>query len=191
MSGRLRLFAAVDLGADVRAGVARAIDMARLAAPHARWVPPDGAHLTLAFLGGVEAARVPALAAALGHAAAGRSPFTLTVGSAGTFGKAAYPRVLWLGISGDLRALASLQRGVVSAFAPLGVPAEDRPFHPHLTLARARDPHGDRSLARAAERLAAFEAGAAGIDRVALMRSDLSGRAARYEVVAEAVLAPA
>lgn len=189
MSGLLRLFVAVDLGAEVGAGVARAIGTARLSAPQAKWVPPDGAHLTLAFLGGVEAARAPAIGAALVQAAAARGPFVLGVGGAGTFGKPAYPRVLWLGVTGEVRALGALQRAVVAALAPLGFPAEERPFHPHLTLARARDVRGDRSLARAAERLATFDAGTGRVDRLLLMQSQPGARGARYVEVAAAPLA--
>jgi 2'-5' RNA ligase len=185
----LRLFVALDLGAAVAAGVARAIASARLAAPQARWTVPDGAHLTLAFLGGVDQGRVPAIQAALAGATAGRGPLTLSVGGAGTFGKAAFPRVLWLGVTGELRALASLQRTVTAALTPLGFPAEDRPFHPHLTLARARDERGDRSLARAADRLATFEAGQARVDQVSLMQSHLGRGGAHYEVVWSAPLA--
>lgn len=180
----LRLFVALDLGPAVSAGVARAIASARLAAPQAKWVVPDGAHLTLAFLGAVEEAHVPAITAALAQATAGRGPLALSVGGAGTFGKAAYPRVVWLGVTGEVRALASLQRAVAAALAPLGFPQEDRPFHPHLTLARAREIRGDRSLARAAERLATFEAGLARVDRLSLMQSHLGRGGAHYEEVA-------
>jgi RNA 2',3'-cyclic 3'-phosphodiesterase len=184
----LRLFVAVDLGPDVEARVAHAIAQARLAAPRAKWVHAGGVHLTLAFLGAVEGGRVPAVSAALARAAGGRTPIDLAVEGAGTFGKAAYPRVLWLGVAGNVRALATLARAVSAQLATLGFPPEERDFHPHLTLARARDPRGDRGLAEAARRLAAFDGGAARADRVLLMQSHLERGGARYEVVAEALL---
>lgn len=185
MSAVLRLFVAARLGAAVSSGVARTIDRARGAAPHAKWVAPDAAHLTLAFLGGVPAAQVPAITAALARAAEGHRPLSLDVGAAGTFGRASSPRVLWLGIGGDVDALAALQRDVAAVLAPLGVPPEDRAFHPHLTLARARDPRGDRSLARAAERLGGLVVGTARVTHVVVMESHLGPGGARYDALAE------
>lgn len=184
-----RLFIAVDLGAAVHDRVARAIGMARLAAPRARWVPAEGVHLTLVFLGTVAADRVPAIAAALGRAAARHRPLELSVRGAGTFGRSSSPRVLWLGVDGEVRALAALQRDVAGELEPLGFPREDRPFTPHLTLARAREERGDASLATAAERLAAFDAGTARVSCLQLIQSHLGPGGARYDVRAESTLA--
>lgn len=184
-----RLFIAVDLGAAVHDRVARAIGMARLAAPRARWVPAEGVHLTLVFLGTVAADRVPVIAAALGRVAARHRPLELSVRGAGTFGRSSSPRVLWLGVDGEVRALAALQRDVVGELEPIGFPREDRAFTPHLTLARAREERGDASLATAAERLAAFDAGAARVASVRLIQSHLGSGAPRYEMRAESTLA--
>lgn len=189
MSGLARLFVAADLGPAVTAGVSRAIGAARLAAPRARWVAADGVHLTLAFLGAVALDRVPAVGEATARAAARHRPLDLVVRGAGTFGRPSSPRVLWLGVDGDLRALASLQRDVTGELEPLGFPRDERAFTPHLTLARARDDRGDASLATAAERLGRVEAGQAHVTRVLLFESHLGSRGARYEVRVEAPLA--
>ncbi len=187
MSGRL--FIAVDLGAAVHDRVARAIGMARLAAPRARWVSPEGVHLTLVFLGTVAADRVPAIAAAIGRVAVRHRPIELTVRGAGTFGRSSSPRVLWLGVDGEVRALTSLQRDVAGELEAIGFPRDDRRFMPHLTLARAREERGDASLATAAERLGPFDAGSARVSAVRLVQSHLGSGSPRYEVRAEAMLA--
>lgn len=189
MSGLARLFIAVDLGSAVQARVARAIGMARLAASRARWVPAEGVHLTLVFLGAVADNRVAAVAAAMGQAAARHRPLEISVRGAGTFGRSSSPRVLYLGIDGEVRALTALQRDVTGELETLGFPREARSYTPHLTLARARDEQGDASLATAAERLAAFDAGGTRVTSVRLMQSYLGPGPARYEVRAESALA--
>lgn len=189
MSGLPRLFIAVDLGSAVQARVARAIGMARLAASRARWVPAESVHLTLVFLGAVAENRVPAIAAALTRAAARHRPLEITVRGAGTFGRSSSPRVLFLGIDGEVRALVALQRDVTGELETLGFPREERSFTPHLTLARARDERGDASLSTAAERLGAFDGGTARVTGVRLIQSHLGPGGARYDVRAEAPLA--
>lgn len=184
----LRLFVAVPLGAAIGAAVARAISTARLTAPSAKWAAPEGVHLTLHFLGGVSSDRVPAIAAALARAAARHQPFAIEAAAAGIFGRASSPRVLWLGVGGDREALAALQRDVAAALAAIGFPSEDREFRPHLTLARARDAGGDARLARAAGRLAAFDAGRTQVTQVELVQSHLGPRGARYSTLAAAPL---
>lgn len=189
MSGLARLFVAVDLGVAVQGRVARAIGSARLSASRARWVPPEGVHLTLIFLGAVASDRVAGIAAAIGRAAARHRPLELSVRGAGTFGRSSSPRVLYLGIDGEVRALTALQRDIAGELEPLGFPREERSFTQHLTLARSRDDRGDASLATAAERLAAFDAGSARVTGVRLMQSHLGPGGARYELRAESALA--
>jgi len=104
-----------------------------------KWVQPENIHLSLKFLGDVDAAREPELRAALKRAAGTLSeprPLTLQVTGLGVFPDYHRPRVLWAGVTPD-PALELLQHGVEQAFAPLGFPTEARPFRPHVTLSRA------------------------------------------------------
>ena len=140
------------------------------------------------FLGTVAADRVPAIAAAIGRVAVRHRAIELTVRGAGTFGRSSSPRVLWLGVDGEVRALTSLQRDVAGELEAIGFPREERAFAPHLTLARAREERGDASLATAAERLGAFDAGSALVSTVRLVQSHLGPGGARYDVRAESTL---
>ena len=104
-----------------------------------KWVRPENIHLSLKFLGEVDAAREPELHAALRHAAGTRSeprPLTLQMTSFGVFPDYHRPQVLWAGVTPD-PGLELLQHGVEQAFAPLGFPTEARAFRPHVTLGRA------------------------------------------------------
>src|SRR5206468_12679155 len=148
----LRLFVAVELPDDAQAGLGAAIDLLRAAAGDGgvRWVRPEGIHETLKFLGGVPDSRVEAIADALRDALveASIAPFELQPYRFGAFhggrhmpvdfrgSREAYRynlRVVWVGMRGDIEALARLAARVESAIAPLGYPTEKRPFAAHLT----------------------------------------------------------
>jgi 2'-5' RNA ligase len=150
------------------------------------WVAPDNLHLTLKFLGGVDAERLEAVATALTAAAAGSTVFDLVVRGLGAFPSPTRPRVLWAGVDEGRAAAATLARGVDDALAALGFEREARAFAPHVTLGRVRVP---RPAPRLAEALAAGgHFGRQPVASVALMRSDLSSRGARYSELATAPL---
>jgi 2'-5' RNA ligase len=103
-----------------------------------RWVRPEGLHVTLRFLGEVAPERLPALSPLWRDAATSAAAAEIEVGGLGTFPPRGRPRVLWVGLrdrsGGNLAACAAaLERAARSA----GFPPEERPFAPHLTLARA------------------------------------------------------
>lgn len=102
----------------------------------ARWVHPQDLHLTLQFLGDVARERIDRIAQAIGQAAAGAAPFSLHFQGLGVFGKPSAPSVLWAGVQGEVEKLGQLQRRIEDAMETLGFAAENRPYKPHLTLAR-------------------------------------------------------
>ncbi len=139
------------------------------AATALRWARPEGCHLTLVFLGETPESELPGIEAALASAAQ-VPPFELRLGRPGTFG-GQRPRVLHIGVSGAVAALTALQRRVVVSLD--GV--EERPFSPHITLARVPRPDratGEAIAAALAQPLKA-EAPPLTVDRVSLMRSEL------------------
>jgi 2'-5' RNA ligase len=146
----MRLFIALSLPDKVRRELAR-IQSGLQGAP-LRWADPAGMHLTLQFLGETPEGRVAALLTAL--AALPAAPFTLRLEGLGAFPDLRRPRVIWVGLGGELAALSRLQAAVLAATAPLGFAPEERRFHPHLTLGRVRQqagPEERRALGRAVE----------------------------------------
>jgi len=103
-----------------------------------RWVTPDHIHLTLRFLGNVPEESVTSLLQAMEQAAQGQIAFPLRARALGCFPHPARARVLWVGLDDPSQALGRLNERLMAALTPLGFPPEDRPFHPHLTLARAQ-----------------------------------------------------
>lgn len=185
----MRLFIAVELGAEVAGKAAAVLETGRKLAPRAKWVRAENLHLTLAFLGAVDDGLVPAIGAALAEVAARHGPVVLHVAGAGGFGSSRKPRVLWLGVTGEVEALGRVQADLEEALVPFGYQPEHREFRPHLTLARARDPRGDFDLAAAVAALAGEDLGDVSVGRLVLFRSDLSPRGPTYTEVASAPLA--
>jgi 2'-5' RNA ligase len=183
----LRLFLALEPSEPVRRRVAALqAELRRADARDAvRWVAGENVHLTLQFLGAVPEERVAALEAAARAAAAGAAPLALEVAGAGAFPNGRRARVVWAGVRGEVPALARLVAALGERLAPLGHPAETRPFSPHLTLGRSRDPRGAAGLAAALGH--AGEGAPPATWRVAevvLFRSHLSARGPRYEALA-------
>lgn len=137
---RLRTFIAIELPAPHREALARLQDQLRRPGDAVRWVRPESLHLTLKFLGDVARSRIPQLTEALAAVARQTAPFSLALGTLGAFPSPERPRVLWIGLSGDLVQLTALQQRIEAALAPLGFAPEERPFTPHLTLGRVAAP---------------------------------------------------
>lgn len=102
-------------------------------APELRWTRPEQWHLTLAFLGEVGDDVLSELTSRLGRAAARHPPLSLSLGGGGRFGQ----RVLFTRVHGDVGGLRTLADSVRAAARRSGLPVEQRPYRPHLTLARA------------------------------------------------------
>jgi RNA 2',3'-cyclic 3'-phosphodiesterase len=134
----MRLFWAFELPPPVHEDALRLQSALRAkAAPGSvRWVTPQQLHVTVKFLGEVDAAE--AAIAAAGARTPGVAPFTLRLGAAGTFG-GRRPRVVWLGLEGEVQAAAALAQALDECLEPLGFRPEQRAFVPHLTLGRVKD----------------------------------------------------
>lgn len=184
---QLRLFVAVTLPPEVRETIAKAIGRLRDADLRGvRLVAPEGVHVTLKFLGNVDAALVPSLTDALTAAVPAVVPFELALRGAGAFPNDRAPRVLWAGLAGDTDALAGLARRVDEVYAPLGFPRERPPFRPHLTIARLRDSATPADRLRAAHAIASIRPDLGGVftvDALHLVSSQLTPTGARYETL--------
>lgn len=166
------------------------------AQPCFKWAPPANAHLTLRFLGETAEHQRDRIVQGLATLCAQERVFSLSLSGLGCFPNFRAPRIIWQGIQGDLPALARLQAPVEALARTVGFAAEERPFSPHLTLARARRDAQRQTLARAGrilERLAAGElvlpAVRFAVTEIHFMRSELLPGGARYTSLANFRLA--
>ena len=156
-----------------------------------RTVRPDGIHLTLKFLGDIEAGRVAEVSEAIDRATAGLDPFDLGLGKAGVFPNWRSPRVLWIGLDGDLEALGRLHEAVEREIVALGLEADNRAYQPHLTLGRVRDNATSEGKRRASEVLSGLKI-PAGLrihgNHASLMRPTFTQRGAVHDALFSASL---
>ncbi len=181
----LRVFIAVELDDAVKTALVRAQNRLR-AEPisgFVRWVDPAGVHLTLKFLGDIEAERVPHVLGAMQVACAGVAPFELAVRGAGCFPNYQRPNVIWAGLVGDVKTATALAQHLEDECARLGFDPEERPFSPHFTLGRVGREVGLKERGQLGEMVRRFDLGPVGAiiaDTVHLMRSELRPSGARY-----------
>lgn len=148
----MRLFIALEIPQAVRENLADLLDKLRAAdAPSsknkARWVRAENLHVTLKFIGNVDAGRLDAIRAELAEVGSD-APVELRFRGLGFFANERRPRVLWVGVDGSPN-LAALAGKIDARLSKSGIPRETRDFSPHLTLARF-DPPGISEALRAA-----------------------------------------
>jgi len=167
----------------VRARLAEEIDRLRGLSRSVAWIVPENLHITLKFLGPIELTQRALVATAVARLAAGVAPFDITLRGLGAFPSLTRPRVIWGGIDDGAHTLISVADAVERALLPLGFSAEER-FVPHVTLGRVRQPRPDPVLTEALALASTRNFGRVHVDRIALMRSALSPKGARYDELA-------
>jgi 2'-5' RNA ligase len=141
------------------------------------WVPPERMHLTVRFIGEVDETRAAAIGAALAPPLSTES-FDLRIGGVGAFPPRGGPRAIWTGIEAGPEQLQQLEREVTARLIACDVPPEDRPYRPHLTLARVREPRGLRARALLEGLSGTF--GTTHVEAITLFQSRLSPKGPTY-----------
>lgn len=186
----MRLFLAGVIPDALKESLQAELEPVRAATPQARWLPPESLHLTLVFLGSVPDASVPALRHAFAAVCARHRAVTLTLSGVETFGPSRSPRVLATMLGGEVGALHALVTDARQAAETLVALEPERPFRPHLTVARARSAHGDLLLGRCRTALGHALDGRFVLGGVTLMRSDTLATGAVHTELERWTLAP-
>jgi 2'-5' RNA ligase len=139
--GLVRAFLAIDLPAGLRGEIGKIQDRLRLHVSGIRWTKPEGIHLTLKFFGDISEDEIETLSRVIENTTGGVSPFSLRLGTPGAFPGTRRPRVLWIGVDGDVETLVKLQQNIERDLETGGFKRENRTYKPHLTMGRFRD-HG-------------------------------------------------
>ena len=194
----MRIFIALDIDDAIRERIQRFLEGVQGFAPDARWARPESLHVTLKFIGEKPDEAVEAIKAALAGVQA--EPFEITFRGYGFFPTPKAARVFWVGIDAG-PPLVNLATAVDDATSGLGIPKEDRPFSPHLTLARGGGRSGapgwhkgdgaNRHFRLLQEKLAAMpvpEFGTMAAREFCLYQSQLMRGGARYTKIARFAL---
>jgi RNA 2',3'-cyclic 3'-phosphodiesterase len=175
----IRTFIAVSLTPAIREKIGEAekdFDMRGI-----KLVEPGLVHVTVKFLGAIEESKVDEIEAALKKVTV--KPFEAKIGSIGGFPRPAGPRVIWIGAEGNFM---ELYDQVETLMEGIGFPREGR-FSPHVTIGRVKFPAPEHKekLPALFEKYSGFQAGEMTVDKVSLMKSTLSPRGPKYEVLRE------
>jgi RNA 2',3'-cyclic 3'-phosphodiesterase len=177
----VRLFIAIAIPEQIRASFASLLKEFRAIAPQAKWVRAENLHVTLKFLGETESAKLAAFENAL-SAVRSSEPVNLEFRNLGFFPNEKRAHVFWTGMetSANLKTLVS---DIDQAAHRLGFPLEERPFTPHLTLARFSLPGVPPKLLQAAKEKSSQPFGSLRTGEFHLIESKLKPAGAEYTTV--------
>jgi 2'-5' RNA ligase len=190
-----RTFIALELKETLQRFLGDIISQAARELPNLRWVDPIGIHLTLAFLGYLTDGQLKTAIDAAQVAAGQAVPFEYRLKGLGIFGSPHQPRVMWMGVE-DLPSakiqgspLQQLHRALTKELELRGFETEKRPFSPHLTLARIKQPLSPDEQQRLQRLLHSKQAGASSpiyqANNLCVMKSELSRSGAKYTCLQE------
>jgi 2'-5' RNA ligase len=134
----MRLFVGVWLSENIQDLIMNYIESSRREVTGWKWTKRQNLHFTLKFLGEVSENRLDGLHVALKTAAANFHPFTLELGNMGFFPKRGIPRIMWLGVGYGEPELIQVAALVEENCQAHGFGKSDKPFQPHVTIARAK-----------------------------------------------------
>ncbi|PWT93245.1 MAG: RNA 2',3'-cyclic phosphodiesterase [Acidobacteria bacterium] len=176
-----RLFIAVGIPSEILQKMEAMQKEFKRFAREAKWVRPEGMHLTLKFLGYVDPDKIPEITNLLKPIAENQNSFSILVRGCGFFPNSRRPTVLWTGIVSNQ--LEKLQKEVDDAMEKIGFEKEQHGFTPHLTLARFRDYHGLTPLILESEKWREKELGEFTARDFTLYESILHRSGAEYQKV--------
>lgn len=134
----IRSFLAFELPPEMRTIVARVSGELKKSSLDVRWVKAGNTHLTIIFMGDMKEENIGAIGEEVQKVCQEYGPFDLALKGVGVFTSRRSPRVLWLGLTGDLDRMANFRDALQNRLVTFGVKKEKRRFVPHLTLGRFR-----------------------------------------------------
>ena len=178
---KLRTFIAVPLDEALRRRIVALQE--ELAGGDVKWVEPENLHVTLLFLGEVDALEVVEICRAVHQVAESTAPFALTAAGVGAFPNLRRPRTLWVGVEEGRAELVRLHDSLEEVLLELGAyRREEREYTPHVTLGRV---NGDAppALRESLKRESDWHGGTLAVSEVHVMSSELTPDGPRYNVV--------
>lgn len=134
----MRIFIALDLTTEARKEIEKPLK--NLGKKHwkVKWEKPEKVHLTLAFFAHLDEEKLSCLKEICKKVSDDTASFKISFKGLGCFPDFDWPRIVWLGLKGDLKSLAALQQKLREGLKESDFKVEKRPFKPHLTLGRIK-----------------------------------------------------
>jgi 2'-5' RNA ligase len=176
----IRSFIAIDFPEETRKALGDVQRELKQCGAGVRWVKPRSIHLTLKFLDNIHPTQVEDIALAVAQEIRDQPPITLRPAGLGAFPSRRKPRVIWIGMEGEVQRLKGIQSRVENALEPLSFVREKRPFRPHLTIGRVKDRRRLQSLIDSMAELKIPEFDSFDVTEIILYKSDLRPTGAIY-----------
>lgn len=133
-----RVFVAVNFPLDIKNSIAEIIEKLRTLEPDAKWINPQNAHITLAFLGSISQEEIAKITAVLKLLVKNQEKFDLSLENIGFFPSLNMPKIIWLGTGENLN-LLNLENNLKKQLEINGFKTDNRLFTPHLTIGKAKE----------------------------------------------------
>ena len=183
----LRIFFAVALQPSLRQSLIQQQLSLRGKLPAASWIAPQALHITLKFLGNIPDEDVESIRKAVSFELKDVGTILLSLGGVGVFPSREAPRIVWAGVASGEEKLRLLAHQLDRSLGALGYPMEERPFHPHVTLARVK--RDQRSFGKALNTMGILDTnmnfGTQEVNTITLFKSDLTSSGSVYTVLWE------
>jgi 2'-5' RNA ligase len=180
MPESIRTFIAFEIPEHVLSAIGEIQEILKSSKFNIKWVRPESIHLTLKFLGSIDPAAVEQIERVLRDTVKPYEPFSIQARGLGVFPGAKRPRVLWIGITGQIDRLIGLQRNLDKNLRAIGFSGDKRPFKGHLTLGRVKGSIDANRMRNVLTRYNEFEAEPFTVGPLILYKSDLHPTGAVY-----------
>lgn len=177
----IRSFLAFEMPVKIKEIVSRTLKEMKKLPLDVRWVKADNIHITVVFMGNISEDYLMPIGEAVSKICKRYGPFDVTLTGSGIFGSLRNPRVLWIGLDGDLTRLSYFRNSLQKNLKPFGIKEEKRRFKPHLTLGRFRK--GSGSIVNMDELLSEYQnvtSPTCTVEELILFRSELRPAGAIY-----------
>jgi len=184
------LFLAIDIPSEILEGLTKIQNHFKSLDLDASWVRPGNIHLTLKFLGNTEPEKIPQIVEMMNTCVNSIAPFSLALTEVGCFPNQNRPRVLWVGLADSQGSLVSAQKNIERNLSRLGYDTDNKPFFPHLTLARIKSPKSGLGIKEKITNLPGEDKKPFSVKSIKLYKSELTPQGAIYTSVHEFNIKP-
>ncbi|MBI5048749.1 MAG: RNA 2',3'-cyclic phosphodiesterase [Deltaproteobacteria bacterium] len=184
----IRAFIAIELPAKISEELNRVQKELKDGVNKVTWIKTGNVHLTIKFLGDIEAKKVNSIEQVLESVACKSHVFNITIKRTGVFPSMDSPRIIWVGVEENGANLAQLYNNLEDSLTTLGFEKEERTFKPHLTMGRIKFLKDKKLLKQRLEKNADINLGQFAVDSLYLFESKLTPEGAVYTKLKEAKL---
>jgi 2'-5' RNA ligase len=177
----IRSFLAFELPPDIKRVISEVSRAGKELPLDLRWIKRNNIHLTVVFMGNVPEEKIHVLGESVQKVCTRTDPFNVSPGGLGFFGNRRHPRVLWMGLNGNVHRMGRFRDALQKCLKPYGIKTERRPFKPHLTLGRFKKgarpwPHLDQMISKYSD----LKGSVCALMDLVLFKSDLSSGGVVY-----------